>query len=99
MSAFNSTLHPVKRSAVEPMLRFLNLGEGERVFAASKWTSLEGTEAIGDNREENLLRQAIDAILIDWAVLELDIDRNAAVWVANNPVMMVSATCPRLIKN
>jgi hypothetical protein len=71
MCPFDAALHTGQgRPVMQPVLRLFNLGQGQRILAAGERTVLEGLETINDDREQRLVRQAVNPDLGDGAVLE-----------------------------
>ena len=70
MSSFDATPHASERTLLEPMHRFLDLGQGQGVLTAGEGASLEAAQTVGHDGEQDFLGESVDSDLVDRAVLE-----------------------------
>ena len=52
------------------MLSLFQLGQSQSVFTAGIGPGLKRTKAIGNNRQQDFMGNAIDTNFVDWPVLE-----------------------------
>jgi hypothetical protein len=66
---FDASRHPLTGAALEPLLRFLDLGQRDCVLPAGKQAALETPQSISDDRKQDFLRDSVDANLGNWSEL------------------------------
>lgn len=72
MRAFDTAAHSVNGALLQPVLGFLDVRQRAGVRLAGIRPGLEAAQAVSDYRQQDFMRQAVDAGLCDWAILEKD---------------------------
>jgi len=68
--AFNSAAHARNGALLQPVHGLLDVRQRVGVFLALEWAGLEAAQAVGDDGQQDFLRNAIGSFLGDGAVLE-----------------------------